>query len=154
MTPDASSFDAALPAPELFGPAWAEHLERELEANEVYRAAAASWKASLAFSLQPDGTPGFSAGRGLFLDLAHGSCRAARPALPGDLENAKFCLSGPAAVWLRLLSGRLEPGAALMGGGLQLTRGSLFSLLPHLKAAQALLECARLVPTNLPAARI
>ena len=154
MTPDAPSFDAVLPASDLFGQSWAERLERELAANEPYRAAAAAGKGSLAFSLQPDGTPGFPASRELFLDLAHGSCRAVRPALPGDVENATFCLSGPAAVWLRLLGGDLEPGAALMGGGLKLTRGSLFSLLPHLKAAQALLECARLVPTSLPAVRI
>ena len=85
---------------------------------------------------------------------SHGNCRAARPALPGDLESATFCLSAPAAVWLRLTSGALEPGVALMGGGLKLTRGSLFSLLPHLKAAQALLHCARLVPTHLPASGI
>ena len=154
MTPDAPDSDASAPLPELFGPAWAERLERELAANEAYRAAAASWKGSLAFSLQPDGTPGFPASRGLFLDLAHGNCRAARPALPGALESATFCLSAPAAVWLRLTSGALEPGVALMGGGLKLTRGSLFSLLPHLKAAQALLHCARLVPTHLPASGI
>lgn len=153
MTPDASVSDATATLPELFGPAWAERLERELEANEPYRAAAASWKGSLAFSLQPDGTPGFPAGRGLFLDLVHGSCRAARPALPGDLESATFCLSGPAATWLKLLGGTLEPAAALLGGGLKLTRGSFFSLLPHIRAAQALLECARLVPTHIPSAR-
>ena len=150
MTPGESSSDTLSSAPELFGPESAERLERELETNEPYRAAAAAWRGSLAFSLLPDGTPGFPASRGLFLDLAHGSCRAARPALPGDIENATFCLTGPAAVWLRLLSGALEPGVALMGGGLKLTRGSLFSLLPHLRAAKALLECARLVPTNLP----
>ena len=74
MTPDEPSFDSASPAPELFGPAWADRLERELAVNEPYRAAAASWKGSLAFELQPDGTPGFPVGRGLFLDLAHGSC--------------------------------------------------------------------------------
>lgn len=154
MTPDRTAFDASPPALELFGPEWAERLERELGANEPYRAAAASWKGSLALALQPDGTPGFPVGRGLFLDLAHGSCRAARPALPGDLESATFCLTGPAAVWIRLLTGEIEPGAALMGGGLKLTRGSLFSLLPHLKAAKALLECARLVPTYIPASAL
>lgn len=153
MTPDASVSDASATLPELFGPAWAERLERELAVNEPYRAAAASWKGSLAFSLQPDGTPGFPASRGLFLDLAHGSCRAARPALPGDVESATFCLSGPAATWLKLLGGTLEPGAALLGGGLKLTRGSFFSLLPHIRAAHALLECARLVPTHIPSAR-
>ena len=87
MTPDAPFFETASPAPELFGPAWAERLERELGADESYRSAAASWKGSLAFSLLPDGTPGFPAGRGLFLDLAHGNCRAARPALPAVVEG-------------------------------------------------------------------
>lgn len=150
MKRGASSSDGAPPLPELFGPAWAERLERELGASESYRRAAASWKGSLAFDLQPDGTPGFPAPRGLFLDLLHGNCRAARPALPGDLAKADFCLRGPAAVWLRLLGGTLEPAAALMGGSLKLTRGSLFFLLPHLGAAKALLACARLVPTHLP----
>jgi putative sterol carrier protein len=150
VTPDIPSSDAFPSSPELFGPEWAERLERELAVSERYRAAAASWKGSLAFELQPDGTPGFPVGRGLFLDLAHGNCRAARPAMAGDLESATFCLSGPASTWLRLLGGTLEPGAALMGGGLKLSRGSFFSLLPHLKAAQALLECARLVPTHIP----
>ena len=130
----------------LFGAGWAERLERELAASDPYRAAAASWKGSLAFVLEPDGVAGFAERRELFLDLAHGSSRAVRPAIPGDVDSASFCLTGPATVWLRLLSGDLEPGVALMGGGLRLTRGSLFSLLPHLKAAAALLECARQVP--------
>ena len=153
MRRKASDIDAASPGLDLFGPAWAERLERELGTNEPYRIAAATWKGSLAFDLQPDGTPGFPSARGLFLDLAHGNCRAARPALTGDLASATFCLAGPAAVWLRLLGGELEPTVALMGGGLKLTRGSLFSLLPHLKAAKALLECARLVPTSTPSHR-
>jgi putative sterol carrier protein len=136
--------------PELFGSDWAALLERELGASETYRAAAASWKGSLAFVLLPDtaGRPEPGAERrALFLDLAHGSARAVRPALPGDIERASFRLEGPAAVWNGLLRGEIDPGAALMGGGLKLTRGTLFSLLPHLKAAKALFECARRVPT-------
>ena len=130
----------------LFGSGWAERLERELAASDSYRAAAATWKGSLAFVLEPDAGSGFDERRDLYLDLAHGSARAVRPARPGDVESASFCLAGPAGIWLRLLSGDLEPGVALMGGGLRLTRGSIFSLLPHLKAAQALLLCARQVP--------
>ncbi|MEO7795216.1 MAG: SCP2 sterol-binding domain-containing protein [Thermoanaerobaculia bacterium] len=150
MTPDASSFDSASPTPELFGPAWVERFERELGASEPFRIAAAKWKGSVALSLVPDATAGFGAARGVFLDLAHGSARAVRAALPGDLATANFCLEAPAAVWIRMLSGELEPGPAIMGGGLKLTRGSLFSLLPHIQAAQALLHCARLVPIFLP----
>ncbi len=136
--------------PELFGPAWVERFERELAVNEPFRVAAARWKGSLALSLVPDGTAGFDSGRGVFLDLAHGSAHAVRTALPGDLTSATFCLEAPAAIWIRLLSGELEPAPAIMGGGLSITRGSLFSLLPHIQAAKALLHCARLVPTVLP----
>ncbi len=132
--------------PELFGAAWAERLERELEASTSYRAAASSWTGSLAFVLLPDGSPGFSDRRELFLHLTHGNARSVRPALAGDTARATFCLQGPAATWRRLLTGDLEPGAAVMGGGLKLVRGSMFSLFPHLKAAQALFECARAVP--------
>jgi putative sterol carrier protein len=142
MNPNGS----ASSGPELFGSAWAERLERELTASETYRAAAASWKGSLAFVLLPDGSPGFPEKRELFLDLAHGSLRAVRPALPGDTSTATFCLQGGAATWRRLLHGDLTPGAAVMGGGLKLVRGSMFSLLPHLAAAHALFECARAVP--------
>lgn len=142
MNPNGS----AASTPELFGSAWAERLERELSASDTYRSAAAQWKGSLAFVLLPDGAPGFPERRELFLDLAHGNARAVRPALPGDMDAAAFCLQGPASVWLRLLAGEIEPGVALMGGGLKLARGSMFSLLPHLRSAQALLECARRVP--------
>lgn len=139
--------------PELFGSDWAALLERELGASETYRAAAAAWKGSLAFVLLPDGSTQFPERRRLFLDLAHGSARAVRPALPGDVEGAAYCLEGPASVWLRLLAGDLDAGVALMGGGLKLARGSMFTLLPHLKAASALLDCARRVPFAAPSSR-
>jgi putative sterol carrier protein len=153
VTSGTSSSDPSSSTPELFGPAWVERFERELAANEPFRSAAAKWKGSLGLALVPDGTGGFDSPRGVFLDLAHGSARAVRTALAGDLESSAFCLEAPAAVWVRLLSGELEPAPAIMGGGLKLTRGSLFSLFPHLQAAQALLHCARLVPMHLPRSR-
>ena len=39
MTPDAPDSDASAPLPELFGPAWAERLERELAANDMLSSA-------------------------------------------------------------------------------------------------------------------
>jgi len=130
---------------ELFSHSWAAALERELAASDAYRRAAAGWKGALIFALEPDPALGFAAERLLFLDLLHGSTRAIRPALPQDRSAASFALAGTAAVWLDLLEGRLEAGTALMAGKLRLTRGSLFSLLPHLAAARALLECAKRV---------
>lgn len=134
----------------LFSAAWAAELERELTRNEDYRRAAASWRGTLAFVLEPTPELGYTDGRSLFLDLLHGSPRAVRPALPGDLQEAAFQLAGSARVWHDLLEGRLEAATALTGGRLRLARGSLFQLLPHLGAARALLECARRVGASPP----
>jgi putative sterol carrier protein len=132
----------------LFGRDWAERLERELQTSESFRAAAAAWKGSLAFVLEPDGTPGYPERRALFVDLTHGSRRAVRAALPGDLEAATFRLNGTASAWRRLLAGDLDPVTALRTGALKLTKGFVFSLLPHLQAARILFDCARRVPVE------
>lgn len=129
----------------LFTAPWAAVLERELAVDQDYRRAAANWSGSLLFVLEADFARGVDAERRLFLDLDHGLARAVRPALPGDEREARFRLAAPAAIWLQVLEGELEPAAAVMSGRLRLERGSLFSLLPHLEAARRLLACARRV---------
>jgi len=136
----------------LFSEAWATELEHELAGDDDYRRAASGWNGSLLFVLEPDPARGFPEERRLFLDLVHGSARAVRPALPDDPANARFRLAAPAAVWLELLSGDLEPGAAVLSGRLRLERGSMFGLLPHLDAARRLLLCACRVGFGTPAA--
>jgi putative sterol carrier protein len=129
----------------LFTAPWAAALERELAADEAYQRAAANWSGSLLFVLEPDRARGIEAERRVFLDLDHGNARAVRPALPGDEREARFRLGAPAATWVEVLEGELEPATAVMSGRLRLERGSLFSLLPHLEAARRLLACARRV---------
>jgi putative sterol carrier protein len=129
----------------LFTAPWAEALERELAADADYRRAAAGWNGTLLFVLEADFARGIEAERRLFLDLDHGNARTVRPALPADEREARYRLAAPAAVWLQVLEGELEPAGAVMSGRLRLERGSLFSLLPHLEAARRLLACARRV---------
>ena len=138
----------APPATTLFGPAWAERLERELRSSEPFRSAAAGWKGSLAFVLTPpDGDRGGTP-RAVFVDLAHGGGLQVRPALAGDLAAAAFRVDGPAAAWAQLLRGDIDPAKALAAGELELVRGSFFSLLPRLQAAKELFRCAQRVPTE------
>lgn len=130
---------------ELFSEAWASALERELAADADYRRAAADWQGSLLFVLEPDAALGVDGRRLLFLDLDHGNARAVRPAIDGDERAARYRLAAPAAIWVELLEGDLEAGAALMSGKVRLEKGSLFSLFPHLDAAKRLLAAARRV---------
>ena len=130
----------------LFGPAWAERLERELRASEPFRTASAGWKGSLVFVLEDErGGPPESA---VFVDLAHGGAVSVRPALARDLGVATFRVDGPAEAWEKLLRGEIEPPQALAAGQVKLVRGSFFSLLPRLAAAKELFRAAQRVPTD------
>jgi putative sterol carrier protein len=129
----------------LFSSDWAAALERELAGDDDFRRHAGSWRASLLLVLEADDFHGIREERVLFLDLAHASGHAVRPALPGDDRAARVRVAGPAAAWLDVLGGGLDPSTALMSGRLRLERGSLFSLLPHLEAARRLFAAARRV---------
>lgn len=130
---------------ELFGPRWAERFACLLAGDAGYSAAGAGWYGTLLFTIDPEPGRDPDSGRGLFLDLAGGAVRQLRSATPEDRARADFELTAPLETWLALLEGGLEAGEALGAGRLALRRGSLFSLLPHLRGAQALLACARRV---------
>ena len=128
----------------LFGPAWAERLERELKSSEPFRSAAAGWKGSLVLVLDPEERGADL--RAVLVDLAHGGTPQVRPALPRDFATASFRVDGPGRAWRRLLNGDLDPSKALAGGELRLVRGSFFALLSRLAAAKELFRCAQRVP--------
>lgn len=67
-----------------------------------------------------------------------------------DLERAAYVLRAPAAVWKQVLGGDLEPVGAVLIGLMELSRGSLISLAPHVPAAKELLSAAARVETAFP----
>ena len=129
----------------VFGAEWAAAAQREINADEDYRAAGKRWTGGLALR-QTDSDPGEEAT--VFLDLRAGECREARPASDADLEGSRAIVVGPKATWMRILSGDLDPMLALASGRLSLEKGSLVSLMPHARGARALLHAAaRVSPT-------
>jgi putative sterol carrier protein len=76
--------------------------------------------------------------------------KRARAARPGDLDAARYALTADAGTWAGLLAGTLDPMAAVMGGALDLTKGSVASLFPHLAAAKELVAVARTLESSLP----
>ena len=123
----------------VFSDDWARAWQAEINANEVYREAAATWEDPVAFAVEGDG------GRAVFVDLWHGECREARSALAGDLDRAPYVISGDAGSWVDVLDGTLEPLNALVTGRLRLVKGSIGALAFHIRSARELVSSARRV---------
>jgi putative sterol carrier protein len=136
--------------PEIFTEAWAQAWCRELNASAAYRAAAATWDSAVALVMLADPALGIAAPRAVHLDLYRGTCRSARPVRADDLADVRFVFEGAAATWRDLLSGRLSPLMALMGGKLRIARGDLTALLPYSGAARELIATAAAVHRQFP----
>lgn len=126
---------------EVFSEAWASDWCLTLNSNPVYRSAAATWEGSVALVMTLDGSTQ-SPKRAVYLDLWHGECRAARVASDQDVESATYVLTGLAASWRDVLTGRAAPLMAIMGGKIRVSRGSLASLVPYAAAAKELVATA------------
>lgn len=134
---------------EILTDAWAKAWSEALNGSASYRAVAASWEGAVLVTVRGDPGRGVEE-RAVFLDLWHGTCREARAARQGDLETARYALTADAGTWAGLLGGTLDPMTAVMGGALDLTKGSVASLFPHLAAAKELVAVARGLETSLP----
>jgi len=134
---------------EILTEAWAAAWRDALNASDAYRRAAASWEGAVVAAVRAEPERGIVA-RAVFLDLWHGECRSARLASGSDVETARYVLTASAATWAELLGGAVDPVSAVMGGRLELTKGSVMGLFPHITAARELVAAARAVPTALP----
>jgi putative sterol carrier protein len=134
---------------EILTDAWARAWGEALNGSATYRAVATSWEGAVLVTVRGDPGRGIEE-RAVFLDLWHGSCREARAAGQGDLEAARYALTADAGTWIGLLSGTLDPMSAVMGGALDLAKGSVASLFPQLAAAKELVAVARSLETTLP----
>ncbi|VVM05381.1 hypothetical protein MAMC_00523 [Methylacidimicrobium cyclopophantes] len=103
--------------------------------SEAFRREGRNWKTRL----------GLIAGaKGILLDLEDGSCRSAK-ALSAEetLREADTAFSSSEETWRALIEGRENMVGAVMGGKVQIPKGSLLALAGYAGAASALLEAAR-----------
>ena len=133
---------------ELFTDHWALALQVALHASAAYQRAASRWEGAVVLACSDAPSIGLTAEggpleRGVYLDLWHGECRAARLAHAADYASARYVLSADAATWLLVLDGDLAPTMAILRGKIKLKRGTLGGLLPHVHAATALVVVAQ-----------
>jgi len=137
---------------EVFTEAWASACCEALNRGGAYGVAAAEWEeGACVLSMSADPAHGILEDRAVLVDAHRGHCRGARVASEADIESATFVFRADAATWKRLLSGDVEPVAAVMQGKLRLTKGSLMTLAKYARAATAMVAAAGEVGGTFPA---
>jgi putative sterol carrier protein len=137
---------------EVFTEEWANACCEALNRGGAYSVAAAEWEEGVSvLTMAADPAHGIMEDRAVLLDAHRGHCRGARVASEADIESASFVFRADAATWKRLLAGEVEPVAAIMGGKLKLTKGSLMTLAKYAKAASAMVAAAGEVGGTFPA---
>jgi ribonucleoside-diphosphate reductase beta chain len=129
---------------ELFSEAWAEAWGRSINDDPDYREAGQNWEGPVILRRADQD------GAGVFADLSGGVCGEARGAAPADDERARIVIEAPDVTWRRVLAGDVDPILGLVSGKLTLAKGSLLTLMPHKRSAEALLAAAKRVEATPP----
>lgn len=127
---------------------WADAFCEAINADAHYAQTARGWHWPLAFVLEPAPEYGYPREVAVQLDLSGGHCRGARIIEPEQI-TAPFTIRARYGPWKRMVTGDLDPVAAVMQGKATLV-GSMATMMLHMNSARALVRCARAVPIEFP----
>jgi putative sterol carrier protein len=125
---------------------WAELFRAALNANPAYATAAQAWEGDILLLILPDN--GHPRGEGVHLDLAHGTCRAARYLSDPSTVSSEFVYQGPRQAWERLLRHEIDPVKSIFDGTFQV-KGNMAKALRFSRAAKELIGTASAIPTSI-----
>jgi len=136
--------------PNFISDEWIKTLCQELNQSEAYAQAAKNWEGDFYFIVEPGGE---IEEQGIFyIDLWHGKCRGARligDEAAGKEEQPVFRMSASLSSWRKVIEKKLDPIQGLMTRQLKL-KGNMSMIMRNVKAAQELVNCCTLVPTEFP----
>lgn len=128
-----------------FSPEWADALCAAINASESYRATAARWSWPVAFIVERDAEHGFAHDLAVVLTIEKGHCAGVK-IVDGKHARASFLFRAPYERWKRIARGELDPIIGVVKGEIGMT-GSMSALMLHSRAAKALVEVLRTIPT-------
>jgi putative sterol carrier protein len=124
---------------------WIRELSAQLNASESYEKSARDWEGDFIFIVEPDETYGDVAY--LFLALYHGKSPDAALVSGEDDREVQFVLRGAFSTWRQIIEGKRDPIQAMMMKKLKV-RGDMMKIMRYPKAAQEIVSCCALVPTE------
>ena len=132
---------------------WTKALKDVINQSQAYREAAKTWEGDFFFIIEPDDTTALTEPVVLYMDLWHGECRDAYVVTDLDAhKKPEFTISAPYAVWKAVVTGQLDPIKGMMTRQLKL-QGNLMKIMRSVKAANELVRCCTMVPTEFPDAQ-
>lgn len=127
---------------------WGDALCAAVNASEAYRAAAARWTWPVGLVVQRAPDLGWARDTAVVLSLEHGHCHGAK-LVDAHKARAPFLLRATFANWKRVVKGELDAIVGVVKGDIELT-GSMATIMMHSRAAKALVDVAKTVPTAFP----
>ncbi len=120
--------------------AWLVSLKEKLNSDQKYAAIAKNWEGDLCFVIEPDAT--WTEKMTLYLDLWHGTCRAAHVVLEGQDQPAAFFLNSEYGNFVRILKGELHPIQAMATMKLKV-RGNYGYIMRNVPVVLDFVRCAQ-----------
>lgn len=124
---------------------WINEVRDLLNASDSYQRSAKDWEGDFIFVVEPDEV--YSETAYLHLQLYHGKSPGAAVVEEGNLPETEYTLSAPFSTWRKVIDGKLDPIQGMMTGQLKL-KGNLMKIMRYPKAAQEIVACCALVPTD------
>lgn len=124
---------------------WIKELSEQLNASESYERSAKDWEGNFIFVVEPDDA--YDETAYLYLGLYHGKSPGAAMIESKDERDAEFLLHAPFGAWQRVIKGELDPIQGMMTRKLKL-KGNMMKIMRYPKAAQEIVACCALVPTE------
>jgi putative sterol carrier protein len=124
---------------------WIKALREHLNASESYQRSAKDWEGDFIFIVEPDDA--YPEETYLHLQLYHGSSAGAALVDPAQLPEAEYTIRSTFSTWRKVIDGKLDPIQGMMTGQLKLA-GDLMKVMRYPKAAQEIVACCALIPTD------
>ncbi len=126
---------------------WVKAFKEEVNRSERYAEAAKNWEGDFYFIVQPsqpNAKPVY-----MYMDLWHGKARDAFVASDPSVKSPAFRLTAPVKTWRKVIEKKLDPIQGLLTRQLQLN-GNMAMIMKNVRAAQELVNCTTLIPTEFP----
>jgi putative sterol carrier protein len=127
-------------APEFPSLEWLQVLQEKLNHDDHYAEVAKNWEGDIVMIVDPQGK--VTEQQNFYFDLWHGKCRHVEMNIDLDAHKPAFSLRAPFENYTAILTGKIDPMAALMTNKLHV-KGSLAYMMRNVPTVLDFVRCAK-----------